>query len=48
MDVDNRINHESGGMIIACGMAKYDGSESVSAVFQQADALCHENEGKYQ
>ncbi len=48
MDESNRVNHESGGMIIACGMAKYDGSESVSAVFQQADALCHENEGKYQ
>ena len=48
MDESNSVNHESGGMIIACGMAKYDGSESVSAVFQQADALCHENEGKYQ
>lgn len=29
-----------GGVAIACGMAKYDGTGSVAAVFERADALC--------
>ena len=36
-------NREAGGAVIACGMAKYDGSGSVASVFQRADELCHED-----
>ena len=36
----NRKNRESGGAVIACGIARYDGSGSVAAVFERADALC--------
>ena len=31
------------GVAIACGMAKYDGSGSVSSVFERAEALCHDD-----
>ncbi len=33
----------SGGIIIACGMSKYDGDESVAAVFERADREMYEN-----
>jgi len=36
----NRRNRESGGVVISCGMAKYDGKASVASVFERADALC--------
>ncbi len=35
-------NDARDGVRIACGMAKYDGTGSVAAVFQRADALCRE------
>ena len=40
-------NRENGGMVIACGMAKYDGSGSVAAVFERADALCRGDGERY-
>ena len=33
-----------GGVVIACGMARYDGSGSVANVFERADALCRLDE----
>ena len=30
------------GVRVACGMAKYDGTGSVAAVFQRADTICRE------
>ena len=36
----NHRNRESGGVVISCGMAKYDGRASVASVFDRADRLC--------
>ena len=33
----------AGGIVIACGMAKYEGGECVADVFNQADRLMYEN-----
>ena len=41
LEENNRRSRENGGAVIACGMAKYDGSGSVASVFQRADELCH-------
>ena len=43
LEENNRRSRENGGAVIACGMAKYDGSGSVASVFQRADELCHED-----
>ncbi len=40
MKEEHSENNASGGIVIACGMAKYDGSGSVTSVFEHADALC--------
>ena len=40
MEAGNRVNRESGGIEIACGIAKYDGSGNVAAVFERADVIC--------
>ena len=37
---NNRKNGETGGVTVACGMAKYDGTGSVAQVFERAEALC--------
>ncbi len=37
----SRRNQEEGGVVISCGLAKYDGTGSVAAVFARADELCH-------
>ena len=42
MEEISRRNRESGGVVIACGMAKYDGKSSVASVFAHADQLCRE------
>ena len=42
IDRVNRENRQHGGVIIACGMAKYEGSGSVASVFERADALCRD------
>ena len=34
---------QTGGIVIACGMAKFENNESVSPVFKQADANMYEN-----
>lgn len=33
------------GAVIACGMAKYEGDESVAPVFERADLAMYENKG---
>ena len=33
----------AGGIVIACGMAKYEGGECVADVFNQADRLMYKN-----
>ncbi len=40
LESSNRIDGENGGTVIACGMAKYDGTSSVASVFERADAIC--------
>ncbi|MBR6221173.1 MAG: EAL domain-containing protein [Clostridia bacterium] len=40
MDALNRANAQGGGPVIACGMARYDGTGSVAAVFEKADERC--------
>ncbi len=40
MEVRDREVRENGGVSITCGMAKYDGSESVAEVFQRAEEQC--------
>ena len=40
----NRQNRESGGMEIACGMARYDGGASVASVFEKAEEQCRRGE----
>ena len=42
MDINER-NHESGGPIVACGMAKYQGDKKVEDVFHRADEEMYEN-----
>ena len=39
-------NQESGGVIVAAGMADYDGDATIAAVFERADKEMYEN--KYQ
>ena len=39
----NARNESSGGAVIACGMARYQGDRSVSAVFDRADERMYEN-----
>ena len=36
----NRKNRETGGVEVPCGMAKYNGTESVTSVFDRAEKLC--------
>ena len=36
----------SGGVVIACGMSKFEGDESVSAVFERADQSMYENKSE--
>ena len=40
MEERERVSRENDGVVITCGMAKYDGAESVTAVFQRAEAQC--------
>ena len=42
LEEHNRSSRENGGAVIACGMARYDGTESVTSVFERADALCRQ------
>ena len=39
----NRIDRNTGGIVIACGMAKYEGSLSVAPVFDRADQNMYRN-----
>ncbi|MER2236338.1 MAG: diguanylate cyclase, partial [Candidatus Limivicinus sp.] len=38
-----RRNRETGGTVISCGMAKYDGKSSVASVFEKAEERCQES-----
>ena len=40
MEKRERESRENDGVIITCGMARYDGAESVAEVFQQAEERC--------
>jgi GGDEF domain-containing protein len=40
LETSNQRNAESGGAVVAFGMAKYDGKDSVASVFQRAEAIC--------
>ena len=44
LEETNRRNRASGGAVIACGMARYDGTGSVASVFERADAGCSREE----
>lgn len=44
LEETNRANRETGGVVIACGMARYDGAASVSSVFERAETLCRSEE----
>ena len=33
----------SGGVVVACGMSRFDGDDSVAAVFERADRMMYEN-----
>ena len=37
---------QNGGIVIACGMARYDNDESVAPVFERADQKMYENKSK--
>lgn len=41
LEEKNRKSAAEGGIVIACGMARYDGSGSVASVFARADAGCY-------
>ena len=43
LDEISRSNREAGGVVVSCGMAKYDGRGSVTSVFERADTLCRRN-----
>ena len=45
LEQKNHQNRESGGVVMACGMAKYEGEGSVAAVFARAEAWCRRQEG---
>ena len=40
MEERERLSRENDGVVITCGMAKYDGAESVTEVFARADDAC--------
>ena len=40
LEESNRKNRETGGVMLAYGMAKYDGTGSVASVFERAERLC--------
>ena len=40
LEAVNQKNRENGGVLLACGLAKYDGTGSVSSVFERAEKLC--------
>ncbi|MBR6184921.1 MAG: EAL domain-containing protein [Clostridia bacterium] len=40
LEENNRRNRKTGGVVIACGMAKYSGVDTVASVFDRADTLC--------
>jgi diguanylate cyclase (GGDEF)-like protein len=42
----NAAAAHSGGIVIACGMARYENDESVSAVFERADRAMYENKAQ--
>ena len=46
MRVHNAEAQKNGGIVIACGMAKYDKDASVAPVFKRADQMMYENKGK--
>ena len=39
----NRQNKETGGTVVACGMAKYTKERNVAEVFERADSAMYEN-----
>ena len=40
LEENNRANAKSGGVVVAFGMAKYVGTDTVASVFNRADRLC--------
>ena len=40
LEIKNHTDGETGDLLIACGMAKYDGTSSVAAVFHRAETIC--------
>ena len=42
----NKMNEGAAGVVIACGMSKFNNDNNVAAVFQRADALMYENKKK--
>ena len=42
----NQKNADAAGVVIACGMSKFNNDNNVAAVFGRADALMYENKKK--
>ena len=40
------MNEGAAGVVIACGVSKFNNDNNVAAVFQRADALMYENKKK--
>ncbi|MBP5177037.1 MAG: GGDEF domain-containing protein, partial [Clostridia bacterium] len=43
LNARNKENAQKGEVVVACGMAKFDGDRNVSAVLERADILMYEN-----
>ena len=46
IDELNRANLGTGGVVIACGIARYENDRSVAAVFERADSNMYANKKK--
>ena len=47
LEANNQRNRESGAVVVAFGMAKYNGRDSVASVFQRAEDLCGDGRISY-
>ena len=43
ISANNQEALRSGGVVVACGMSRFDGDDSVAAVFERADRMMYEN-----
>jgi diguanylate cyclase (GGDEF)-like protein len=43
IEAHNKEALRSGGVVVACGMSRFDSDDSVAAVFERADRMMYEN-----